>query len=62
VEGVETSDRVAFWRAYRQPGISTWWTRWLMRAVLVKWRRYRAHNLKHRAKRPVSGAIDRKAA
>ena len=62
VEGVETSDRVAFWRAYRQPGMSTWWTRWLMRAVLVKWRRYRAHNLKHRAKRPVSGAIDRKAA
>jgi heptose I phosphotransferase len=59
VEGMEPVDRVAFWRAYRRPGTSSWWTRWLMRAVLVKWRRYRAHNLKHRGRRP---GADRKAA
>lgn len=62
VEGVEPADRIAFWRAYRQPGTTTRWTRWLLWAVLVKWRRYRAHNLKHRAKRPAPGGCDRKAA
>jgi heptose I phosphotransferase len=64
VEGVEPRDRVAFWRAYRQPGTSTWWSRWLLHMVLVKWRRYRAHNFKHRAANAVKSSVaqDKQAA
>ncbi len=47
IEGVNTNDRLTFWRAYRGPGArGTWAERLLRRLVQWKWRRYRRHNLK----------------
>ena len=49
VSGVSAGDRMRFWRDYlgadRQLGAC-----WLRRVVLLKWRRYRRHNDKKRAK------------
>lgn len=47
IEGVNTNDRLTFWRAYRGPGArGTWAERFIRRLVQWKWRRYRSHNLK----------------
>jgi heptose I phosphotransferase len=43
VPGLDTRDRVWFWKNYRGRRRS-WWHRWLRLAVLFKWRRYRRHN------------------
>ncbi len=47
VKGVNTRDRLAFWRDYR--GIGPWREAqaWLRAAVLFKWRRYCRHNARH---------------
>ena len=49
--GVETRDRLAFWRAYFGDRRRTWAGRLLRRCVLLKTRRYRDHNVKQRARR-----------
>jgi heptose I phosphotransferase len=48
VEGVTVRDRLRFWRAYlgSDRSLDAWWLR---RLVLLKWARYRRHNLKKRA-------------
>jgi heptose I phosphotransferase len=51
IVGVSARDRLRFWRAYLGPQQRTWSTWWLRRLVLVKWRRYRRHNEKHRGRR-----------
>lgn len=51
VEGVTDRDRLAFWRAYQGPTPRHWWDAWLRWLVVLKWRRYRAHNLRHAARR-----------
>jgi heptose I phosphotransferase len=48
VEGVTPHDRLLFWRLYLGAGCHTWAGRWLRRAVVFKWRRYRRHNKKAR--------------
>ena len=52
VPGLTARDRVRFWRLYRGDGWDgvTAPPGWLRAAVAVKWRRYRRHNLKRRAK------------
>jgi hypothetical protein len=47
VEGVVPADRLRFWRGYLG-GRGGFGSRWLRRAVLWKYRRYRRHNLKRR--------------
>src|SRR5262249_36111224 len=44
VAGVDARDRLRFWRAYLGARRRTWGSRWLRRAILFKWRRYRRHN------------------
>lgn len=51
VDGVTDRDRLAFWRAYQGPTPRHWWDAWLRWLVVLKWRRYRAHNLRHAARR-----------
>jgi heptose I phosphotransferase len=46
VEGVTARDRLLFWRLYQGEGRRGRAARWLRRAVVFKWRRYRRHNLK----------------
>ena len=48
VPGVDVRDQTAFWRCYRGPGARGTASRWLRRLVLMKWRRYRSHNLRRR--------------
>jgi heptose I phosphotransferase len=55
VAGIDHRDRLAFWRAYCGPGLSRWAERWLRRAVLFKWRRYRRHNARHAERLPEIG-------
>ena len=51
VAGVDVRDRLSFWRHYRGPaGPAGSADRWLLRAVRLKWRRYRAHNLRRKAR------------
>ena len=52
IVGVTPRDRLHFWRTYRGETRHSWSTRWLRAAVLVKWRRYRVHNLRKRSHRP----------
>ena len=51
LEGVDIRDRLAFWRAYLGDRRTTWAGRMLRRCVLLKGRRYRRHNMKHRARK-----------
>jgi heptose I phosphotransferase len=53
VEGVNDRDRLVFWRAYLGPTPRPWWDGWLRWLVVLKWRRYRAHNLRHAARRAI---------
>jgi heptose I phosphotransferase len=49
IQGVDARDRLWFWRQYlagERRGRTERWLRWF---VLVKWRRYRRHNAKHRS-------------
>jgi heptose I phosphotransferase len=46
--GVDVRDQVAFWKHYRGPGGRCWSSRWLLRAILFKWRRYCRHNARRR--------------
>jgi hypothetical protein len=48
VEGVTARDRLLFWRLYQGEGRRSGPARWLRRAILFKWRRYRRHNLKRK--------------
>jgi heptose I phosphotransferase len=57
VEGVTDRDRLAFWRAYQGPGPRRWWEGWLRWFVMLKWKRYRAHNLRHAARRAAAPAV-----
>jgi heptose I phosphotransferase len=50
VSGVDARDRMCFWRAYRGPGPRRRADRWLLRMVLFKWRRYRLHNERQKAR------------
>ncbi len=50
VAGVDARDQVCFWRSYRGPSPRSWSDRWLRRCVLFKWRRYRQHNLRRKAR------------
>ncbi len=56
VEGVTERDRLAFWRAYQGPTPRFWYDAWLRWFVVLKWRRYRAHNLRHAARQMVERA------
>jgi heptose I phosphotransferase len=47
VLGVTPRDRVAFWRAYLGKDVRS--ARWLRWWVLLRWRRYRQHNLRRKA-------------
>ncbi len=51
VTGVDTRDQLAFWMHYRGPGSRRWSYRLLRWAILLKWRRYRQHNLRLQARR-----------
>ncbi|HEX5272533.1 MAG TPA: lipopolysaccharide kinase InaA family protein, partial [Gemmataceae bacterium] len=52
VEGVTARDRLLFWRLYRGEGSRGPAARWLRRAVLFKWGRYRRHSIKRRVRPP----------
>jgi heptose I phosphotransferase len=52
VVGVDTRDRLAFWREYRGPGPNGRGQSWLRRLVVLKWRRYQRHNARHKHLRP----------
>jgi heptose I phosphotransferase len=54
VPGVTARDRVAFWRAYQGDDLKS--SRWLRWWVLLRWRRYRQHNLKRKARAGEPGA------
>ena len=41
-----------FWRHYQAGGLGAWW---LGRMVLLKWRRYRRHNLRRKARQRSKG-------
>ncbi len=44
IDGVDLRDQVAFWKNYRGAGMHGGVWRWLRWLVVLKWRRYRAHN------------------
>jgi heptose I phosphotransferase len=46
VPGIKVRDRLRFWRSYLGSENRAWLTRLLRYGILVKWRRYRHHNLK----------------
>jgi heptose I phosphotransferase len=50
VPGVDARDQLAFWSHYRGAGPRRGADRWLLRFVLFKWRRYRQHNLRRKAR------------
>jgi heptose I phosphotransferase len=56
VPGVDDRDRLLFWRHYRGPGAARRRDGWLRRAILFKWRRYRAHNLRRKARAAAAAA------
>jgi heptose I phosphotransferase len=53
ITGITDRDRLLFWRAYQGPKPRPWWDPWLRWLVVLKWRRYRAHNLRHAARRAI---------
>jgi heptose I phosphotransferase len=62
VRGVEARDRLRFWRAYLGERRRTWGGRWLRRAIVFKWRRYRQHNERTRKRRARAARREGKAA
>jgi tRNA A-37 threonylcarbamoyl transferase component Bud32 len=50
VGGIDPRDRLYFWQMYRGPGPRRRADRWLVRLVLFKWRRYRRHNARKKAR------------
>jgi heptose I phosphotransferase len=48
IEGVDVRDRAIFWKHYRGPQARRGLSRWLRWLVVLKWRRYRAHNLRRK--------------
>lgn len=54
VEGVDTRDRLRFWRAYFGPRRKGWWGRCLRQWVLFRGRLYRGHNAKLAAKQAIA--------
>jgi heptose I phosphotransferase len=50
VRGVDARDQLYFWSHYRGAGPRRGADRWLRRLVLFKWRRYRQHNLRRKAR------------
>jgi heptose I phosphotransferase len=50
VAGVDARDQLYFWSHYRGAGPRRGADRWLRRWVLFKWRRYRRHNLRRKAR------------
>jgi heptose I phosphotransferase len=50
VAGVDARDQVCFWRHYRGLGPRRGSDRWLRRWVVMKWKRYRQHNLRRKAR------------
>jgi heptose I phosphotransferase len=48
IDGVGVRDRAVFWKHYRGPGAQRGFARWLRWLVVLKWRRYRAHNLRRK--------------
>ena len=50
VAGVDTRDQLYFWGHYRGAGPRRGADRWLRWWVLFKWRRYRRHNLRRKAR------------
>ncbi|HBI42643.1 MAG TPA: hypothetical protein DDY78_07265 [Planctomycetales bacterium] len=48
--GIDPRDRLYFWQMYRGPGPRRRADRWLVRLVLFKWRRYRRHNARQKAR------------
>jgi tRNA A-37 threonylcarbamoyl transferase component Bud32 len=53
VVGIDPRDRLNFWQMYRGPGPRRTADRWLVRLVLFKWRRYRRHNARQKARAQV---------
>jgi heptose I phosphotransferase len=62
IGGVNARDRLRFWRAYRGPARRTWVGRWLRRAILFKWQRYREHNARNKVRRAIVGGGEERAA
>lgn len=60
--GVDARDRLSFWRAYLGSARRTTVGRWLRRAILYKWRRYRQHNARSMARRAFAEGREGKAA
>jgi heptose I phosphotransferase len=50
VPGVDARDQVAFWKHYRGPAARRTPSRWLRKLVVLRWRRYRSHNLRRKQK------------
>jgi heptose I phosphotransferase len=48
IDGIDVRDRVFFWKHYSGPGGRRGLGRWLRWLVVLKWRRYRAHNLRRK--------------
>jgi heptose I phosphotransferase len=51
IVGVDSRDRLCFWREYRRAGPRRHGGAWLRRFVLFRWRRYRLHNARNLQKR-----------
>jgi heptose I phosphotransferase len=50
IEGIDARDRLRFWRHYYGPGSRSAAARWLRWCIGIKWRNYRRHNDKRRAR------------
>ena len=48
IDGINTRDRLRFWRYYMGAARRGWPGSWMRSAILVKWRRYQRHNAKRR--------------
>ncbi len=57
IPGIVARDRLDFWRAYRGPGPRRLSDRWLVRLVLFKWRRYRRHNTRQKAREALKNGV-----
>ena len=62
IAGVDARDRLNFWRAYLGAGRQGWSGRLLRWAILFKWRRYRRHNTRTKARRAAAEGKKGKAA
>jgi heptose I phosphotransferase len=48
IDGINTHDRLRFWRYYMGAARRGWLASWMRSAILVKWRQYQRHNAKRR--------------